>query len=189
LKQPFFEVAVWNLLQQASHKKSLSMAEITTGESHNKQRVGVPKTKKLSTRVDLTPMVDLGFLLITFFIFTTSMSKPTTMRLNLPDDRGNATPTKEGGVLTLLPSVNGSVYYYEGNLNKSNLKAASLKEVRDVIIEKKRRTAANDMFVIIKPSKASVYGDIVNVLDEMTINDVKRYALVDITENEQILIK
>jgi biopolymer transport protein ExbD len=165
------------------------MAEISTCETHNKQRVGVPKTKKLSTRVDLTPMVDLGFLLITFFIFTTSMSQPTAMRLIMPDDKGDATPTKEGGVLTLLPSVNGIVHYYEGNLNKSNLKTTTLKEVRDVIIDKKRRTAANDMFVIIKPTKASFYGDIVNVLDEMAINDVKRYALVDISGKEEALMK
>ena len=165
------------------------MAEISTGESHNKQRVGVAKTKKLSTRVDLTPMVDLGFLLITFFIFTTTMSQPTAMRLIMPDDKGDATPTKEGGVLTLLPSVNGIVYYYEGNLNYSNLKTTTLKEVRNVIIEKKRRTAANDMFVIIKPTKASVYGEIVNVLDEMAINDIKRYAIVDITEKEEVLMK
>jgi biopolymer transport protein ExbD len=180
---------VWNLSQQASHKKSHAMAEISSGESHNKQKVGVPKTKKLSTRVDLTPMVDLGFLLITFFIFTTTMSQPTAMSLIMPDDRGNATPTKEGGALTLLPSGNGIVYYYEGNLNNSNVKTTTLKEVRDVIIEKKRRTAATDMFVIIKPTKASVFGDIVNVLDEMTINDVKRYALVDITVKEEVLMK
>lgn len=165
------------------------MAEISTGESHSKLRVGVPKTKKFSTRVDLTPMVDLGFLLITFFIFTTTMSQPTAMRLIMPDDRGDATPTKEGGVLTVLPSGNGIVYYYEGNLSNSNLKTTTMKEVRNVINEKRRRTAANDLFVIIKPTKASVYGDIVNVLDEMTINDVKRYALVDITEKEEALIK
>ena len=92
-------------------------------------------------------------------------------------------------MLTLLPSVNGMVYYYEGKLDDLNLKKASVKEVRDVIIAKKLRTPAKDLCVIIKPSKASAYGDLVNVLDEMTINDVKRYALVDITEQEEALIE
>ena len=165
------------------------MAEISNDKSHHKQRAGVAKTNKMSTRVDLTPMVDLGFLLITFFIFTTTMSQPMAIGLIIPDDKGDATPTKESGALTLLPSVNGIVYYYEGNLNNSNFRTTTLKDVRDVIIEKKRRTAARDMFVIIKPTNASVVGDIVNVLDEMTINQVKRYALVDITKQEELLFR
>ena len=165
------------------------MSEITSQESQKKQNRGVPKSKKLSTRVDLTPMVDLGFLLITFFIFTTTISQPTAMNLAMPDDKGNATPTKEGGALTLLPAINGTVYYYEGKLEDANFKATPLKKVRGVIIDKKRRSTDKDLFVIIKPAKASSYGDIVSILDEMTINDVKRYALVDITKEEEAMVK
>ena len=160
------------------------LAKVTTNA-----KAGVERVKKLSTRIDLTPMVDLGFLLITFFIFTTTMSQPTVMKLAMPDDRGNATPTKESSTLTLLPALRGTVYYYEGKPDNANFKVTTLKRLRDVIIDKKRRTAANDLFVIIKPANSSVYGDVVNVLDEMTINNVKRYALVDITEKEETLIQ
>lgn len=165
------------------------MAEITSGESHKKQNAGVVKAKKLSTRVDLTPMVDLGFLLITFFIFTTSMSQPTAMKLVIPDDSGTSTPAKESGALTLIPAIDGTVYYYEGNLESSKIKPASEKNIRDIILNKKKRTAEKDLIVIIKPSKTSVYKNVVNVLDEMTINDVKRYALVDITNEEESFLK
>ena len=62
------------------------MAEMDTSGGGHKKGPGVKKGKKLSTRIDLTPMVDLGFLLITFFIFTTTMSQPTAFKLNLPKE-------------------------------------------------------------------------------------------------------
>src|SRR6267378_946675 len=90
------------------------MAEMDTssGGGH-KKGPGVKKSKKLSTRVDLTPMVDLGFLLITFFIFTTTMSKPRTMRLFLPKDSPNPNVVKKSAVLTILLGKNNLIYYYE----------------------------------------------------------------------------
>src|ERR1700689_3091354 len=103
------------------------MAEMDTssGGGH-KKGPGVKKSKKLSTRVDLTPMVDLGFLLITFFIFTTTMSRPTAMRLILPKDVDDEHKQKEpeGAVITLMPSKNNQIYYYEGS-DPTKLKTAN----------------------------------------------------------------
>jgi biopolymer transport protein ExbD len=171
------------------------MAEMdTSGGGGHKKGPGVKKSKKLSTRVDLTPMVDLGFLLITFFIFTTTMSQPTAMRLFLPKDTDKPeeqNKVKASGALTLLLGNNDVIYYYEGELapDGSNFKTTTFKEVRDVIINKKKATDPKDFVVVIKPNAESTYKNAIDALDEMKINDVKRYALVDISDVENMLIK
>jgi biopolymer transport protein ExbD len=171
------------------------MAEMdTSGGGGHKKGPGVKKAKKLSTRVDLTPMVDLGFLLITFFIFTTTMSQPTAMKLFLPKDTEKPeeqNKVKESGALTLLLGNENNIFYYEGQLapDGSNFKSTNFKEIRKVIIDKKRSTDPKDFVVVIKPSAESTYKNTVDLLDEMTINDVKRYALVDISEAELQVVK
>lgn len=171
------------------------MAEMDTssGGGH-KKGPGVKKSKKLSTRIDLTPMVDLGFLLITFFIFTTTMSQPTAFKLNLPKDSEkpeDQTKTKESGAFTILLGKDNDVFYYEGILDPAgkNFKSSSFKEIRASIIQKKRSTNDKDFFVVIKPNEESNYKNVIDILDEMAINVVKRYALVDISEGENLLIK
>ena len=119
------------------------MAEMDTssGGGH-KKGPGVKKGKKLSTRVDLTPMVDLGFLLITFFIFTTTMSQPTALKLMLPKDADKPeeqNKAKESGVITLLLGKDNTVFYYEGQLDNtaSNFKSSNFSGIREVLLDKK----------------------------------------------------
>jgi biopolymer transport protein ExbD len=167
------------------------MAEMDTssGGGH-KKGPGVKKAKKLSTRVDLTPMVDLGFLLITFFIFTTTMSQPTAMRLFLPKDTNKPeeqNKLKESAALTVMPGKQNQVYYYEG-LDPTKIQTSNFKAIRDVILNKKRSTDPKDFMVIIKPTQDATYKNTVDILDEMKIDDVKRYALVDITPDEYKIV-
>jgi len=188
------------------------MAEMDTssGGGH-KKGPGVKKGKKLSTRIDLTPMVDLGFLLITFFMFTTTLAKPKTMEINMPYKDENLrkedqNKLKASVALTVLLSKNHRVYYYEGigdDPNKApDLKITGFKSkdgIRDAIIAKKKLvdglkrggqlTAKDEMTVLIKPDTTSTYSDLVNMLDEMNINDVKVYAIIDISDIEQGFIK
>jgi len=139
-------------------------------------------------------MVDLGFLLITFFIFTSTMSTPSSMNLFMPkdtEDNEEKNKAKESGALTLMMGKNNQVYYYEGQLlpDASNFKSTNMKDVRQVIINKKRTTPAEDLVIVLKPNEEATYKNTVDMLDEMTINNVKRFALVDILPVENELIK
>jgi biopolymer transport protein ExbD len=205
------------------------MASIDTGggDSGHKKGPGVKKAKKLSTRVDMTPMVDLGFLLITFFVFTATMSSPKAMDLRMPkdvDDPKKQNEAKESGALTIMLGKADKVYYYEGKLDESasNFKPATWEEIRDEIIKKKKEVIGRhvhdlgspespcksmqerakknddpdwekacldrDFVVIIKPTQDATYKNTVDILDEMTINQVKTYAMVKIFPQEYELI-
>ena len=165
------------------------MAETLSGETRKNKSCRTFRPAKLSTRVDLTPMVDLGFLLITFFIFTTAMSQPSIMKLSMPNDHGEPTAVIESGALTVLTGFNSEMYYYEGKLETAALKKIDLVDLRTILIRKKRSTPADDLFVIIKPLKNASYGEIINLLDELTINTIDRYTIVDITIEEEAMIQ
>lgn len=161
------------------------MAEIQSN-SNNRSKRGVQKSHKLSTRVDLTPMVDLGFLLITFFIFTTSMSQPTAMKLIMPDDSNIDVPSRaaESMTLTLVLGDNHSIYYYNGIFD-GHLATANFRddEIRSVIQQKMREVAGKfgdkrKTIVLIKVTENAAYNDIVNTLDEMLINGVSKYISI-----------
>src|ERR1700744_2434790 len=116
------------------------MAELDVSAGGHKKGRGVRKGKKLSTRVDLTPMVDLGFLLITFFIFTTTMTRPTALHLNLPKDvpEKDRLPAKESQVITLLLGKNDKLFYYEG-MDPGKMHESDFRGIRTVILDKKMR--------------------------------------------------
>jgi biopolymer transport protein ExbD len=173
------------------------MAEMDTssGGGH-KKGPGVKKGKKLSTRVDLTPMVDLGFLLITFFIFTTTMSQSTAMNMNEPkDDSTQIMKVKNSGAMTILLGKGDQVYYYFGQLEADKLseqfKSTTFKQIRDVIVTKKKSTNIDDLMYIIKSDKNSTFRNAIDILDEMSICNVPpgHYAEVDMTATEELLIQ
>lgn len=172
------------------------MAELNTGDDSGKG--GKVRSKKSNSKVDLTAMVDLAFLLITFFMLTTSLSKPQSMDLALPDKNDKpdvkdiTTKVDENRTMTIMLGENGKLKWYMGFVDKP---LAGPKDVvygkegiRKAIIERKKvvldySTAkgkpTEGIIVIIKPGKKSTYRNLVDILDEMAINKVETYAIVD----------
>jgi hypothetical protein len=116
------------------------------------------------------------------------------MRLFLPKDTEKPeeqNKAKESGALTLLLGKNNQIFYYEGILDPAgaNFKSTNFKDIRDVVIDKKKRTRPEDFVVVIKPGPESKFVNTVDILDEMTISEIKRYALVDIADAELQLVR
>ena len=170
------------------------MADIDTGGGGHGKGDGKVRSKKMATKIDFTPMVDLGFLLITFFVFTTTMSQATAMNMNEPkDDPTNQLKVKNSGVMTLLLGKSDQVYYYMGELTDPNkqFKSSNFKDIRQVILDKKNATPIGDLMYIIKTDKEATFKNAIDVLDEMSINAVPpgHYAEVDMSDTEAQLIK
>ncbi len=160
------------------------------------RRAGVRKAKKHSLRTDMTPMVDLGFLLITFFVMTAELSKPKTMDLVMPTNKpGPQTKLAESAALTVLVDAN-KVYLYEGSFSNTKggetikMLTNGLRSLRLDIRNKQQRMDASGgdrkaLMVLVKASEDATYSSVIDVLDEMLINGVEKYALVEITDEEE----
>ncbi|UEG49999.1 biopolymer transporter ExbD [Ferruginibacter lapsinanis] len=167
------------------------MAEIQS----NKHTVKGESTSlhKKNTRVDLTPMVDLGFLLITFFVFTTTMSRPTAMNLVIPNDTNDTVrnPVCNSCVLTTILTANNKIKYYEGDIATALIKETdySSEGIRKILVEKKKKVQSvrgkSDAFVlVIKPSKEATFKNFVDMTDEVAINNIKQYYIDEIRGDE-----
>ncbi len=212
------------------------MAEIEGGGGGGHKKGGKPKGKKMSTRVDFTPMVDLGFLLITFFMLTTSMNKPKTMEINMPVKKEEVKvediqKVKASQAITVLLTENDKIVYYFINettgepetpvitdFSKAGIRATLLEKNRGLfekagknnfdsipiykemfrmnkITEETMRANVaaiknekEGLIVVIKADDKAKYRNLVDILDEMLICNIGRYAIVDITDVERELI-
>jgi biopolymer transport protein ExbD len=181
------------------------MAELNTGDGGGKKGSGKVRSKKQNSKVDLTAMVDLAFLLITFFMLTTSLSKPQSMDLGLPDKEEKDKPedivkTDQRRTVTVILGDNDKIKWFHGLLNepevggaptdatygKEGIRKELLKRVKSI----PEVTGDKDkgMIVIIKPTKKSTYKNLVDILDEMAICKVPTYAIVnDFSDEEKAL--
>ncbi len=178
------------------------MAELNQ-DSGGGKKGGKVRSKKNGGRVDLTAMVDLAFLLITFFMLTTSLNKPQAMDVNMPDknkDINEKNPeidiADNRSVVLLLGSDNKIAWYYGqlGNpITPPTVVDYGKEGIRKIILEKKAQVpqvaGGKDVIVVIRPSDRSVQRNLVDILDEMKITEVSRFMISKINADEVEVLK
>ncbi|MDB5156536.1 MAG: biopolymer transporter ExbD [Mucilaginibacter sp.] len=173
------------------------MAELDTSGG-GKKGGGKVRSKKASTRVDLTAMVDLAFLLITFFILTTTLQKPKAMDLTMPDkdEKNDQLPVPATRTMTVLIGANNKVEWFMGQpgnpLTAPSVTGFGKNGIRQALLDKGKEVLAKSgrpMIVLIKPSDKSTYSDMVSMMDELNIVGNQQRAIVDITPVEVDLLK
>ncbi|WP_156305317.1 ExbD/TolR family protein [Sphingobacterium endophyticum] len=177
------------------------MAELNQ-DSGGGKKGGKVRSKKNGGKVDLTAMVDLAFLLITFFMLTTSLSKPQAMDVNMPDKNKDKSIVDDIEIadnrsITLLLGSDNKIAWYYGQLASPLSPPAvvdySKEGIRKIVLEKKAQvpkvSGGKDLIVVIRPSDRSVQRNLVDILDEMKITDVKRFMISKIKPEEVEVLK
>ena len=206
------------------------MAEVNTdggggGGKHDKKRA-----KKASTKIDMTPMVDLAFLLLTFFVLTSTFSKPKTMEINYPakpeDEKQNI---KVNNALTFILTKDDGIFYYYGEfypeknvkglpptqLTKTDFSSSGLhkllldrnkptimaiktledrlkdREIVDTTYKRlvnKEKGSKEALTVLVKADEKAIYKNVIDVIDELNICNIGKYAIVDMGQKELELL-
>ncbi|MDU1905423.1 MAG: biopolymer transporter ExbD [Dysgonomonas sp.] len=202
------------------------MANVDTGGGGGGKK-GQPK--RMDLRVDFTPMVDMNMLLITFFMFCTTLSKPQTMDIVMPTKDKDLTEedknqVKASKALTVILGEDNKVYYYEGEPDYGDYNtlkvtdyspeglrsilvgrnAPSIAKVRELRIDRAKNRITEEKFkeevseiknakdgqvVVIKPTDGATYKNLVDVLDEMQICSIGKYAIVEMADGDNYLIE
>lgn len=167
------------------------MAELNSYPQSSDKKV---RAKKAALRVDLTAMVDLAFLLITFFMLTTTLSKPRAMKITMPV--GQSSPVPQSRTMTICLGKDNHAVWYLGELAHPTIAATITNFSRDGLRReiakarnKVRAETGKDIIVVIKPAETSVYDNLVNTIDEMSIGNIEQYAIAGIDKADIDMMK
>lgn len=158
------------------------MAAVETGQprSHSK---GKKKKRRVGVRIDMTPMVDVAMLLLTFFMLTTVFNKPQTMELNMPP----STPieVQQSILMTLLVGPNADIYWDMAD-KPTELKKVTFKELRPLLEERLR--SIPKLITVVKVDREAKYSDMVDVIDDLNLANITKFSLVEMTPQDKKLI-
>jgi len=159
------------------------MAEVDVKQSRGKQKHSKKKKRRIGVRIDMTPMVDIAFLLLTFFMLTTTMNKPQAMEINLPPGEAKV-DVPSSNLLTLRVSENGSIYWNIGTDKPEKVSSIELKKVL-----KEKNSANPKLITLIKVDRKGKYIMMVNIMDELNVADITRFSLAPFDDKDKQLIE
>lgn len=200
------------------------MSEVQTDQGGSeKGKHKKVRAKKSSTHIDMTPMVDLAFLLLTFFMLTTTFSKPKTMEISMPIKDPTVKPPPISNAITVLLSDKNKIYWYDGEfkIDTTQLEVTDFaptgirkillnrnSDVNEKVIELRRKLEKGEMAdttykrlrieemgkkksltVLVKTDDKAKYKNVVDMLDELNICNIGKYAIVDMSQPEYELLQ
>ena len=142
------------------------------------------KVRRLGIRIDMTPLVDIAFLLLTFFMLTTSMSRPQTMEINLPPDEKVRVEIPESNLMTLRVDKKGEIYWSVGiekpqKVEKTNLRA----------FLRERSQTNPKLEVLLKFDREGKYSNMVDIIDDLNLASISRFSIGHFEDADKVLLE
>jgi biopolymer transport protein ExbD len=141
------------------------------------------KGRRMGIRIDMTPLVDVAFLLLTFFMFTTSMSRPQTMEINLPPDKDVKVEVAESNLMTLRVNDKGDIFW---SMGIESPKPVAYTDLRAFL--KERLQSNPKLIVVLKIDRAGKYNTMVNLIDEINLAQITRFSLAPMLDKDKELV-
>jgi len=154
------------------------MAAVETGESKSAARKAGKKHKRkrrVGVRIDMTPMVDVILLLLTFFMLTTYFSKPQTMELNMPPDEKTTVEVAESNLLTIRIAADNAIFW---NMAREPANRVEFKDLRELLLERSKNNPK--LITLVKIDRESTYKMMVDIMDELNLANITRFSLAPI---------
>ena len=157
------------------------MAAVETGapRAKGKYKKKHKMKKRIGIHIDMTPMVDIAFLLLTFFMLTTAFSRPQSMEINLPPAEAKV-EVAESNLLTLRVLEDGSIYW---NMGIEAPEKIDLSELRKFLRTKSEENPK--LITLVKVDRKSKYHTMIDVLDEINLADVQRFSLAPLLDQDR----
>ena len=156
------------------------MASVDTAapRGHDKKKKKRRKMRRLGVRMDMTPMVDVAFLLLTFFMLTTSMSRPQTMEINMPPSDVSV-PVGETNLLTLRVKEDGSIFW---NMGFEKPEKVDFKGLRAFLAQKIQQNPK--LVTLLKIDRKGKYTMMVDIMDDFNLANISRFSIAKMQDTD-----
>ena len=169
------------------------MADVDLSQSRGKQKHSKKKRRRIGVKNDMTPMVDIAFLLLTFFMLTTTMAKPQTMEINLPPGDANV-EVAESNLLTVrvVPADKDTIWIYtnigvDKPVKIEGTRSKSIHALGKLLYDNQK--ANPKLITLLKIDKKAKYVDMVNIMDEMNLADITRFSLAPMSDIDKKILE
>ena len=165
------------------------MADVGGGgapRGHDKKKKKGKKNRRMGVRLDMTPMVDVAFLLLTFFMLTTTMNRPQTMEINLPPDNKAKVEIAQSNLMTIMIDDKGTIFYGVGDITKSPVEKIAFGDLQKTLKQKNQENPK--LVTLIKIDRKGKYNMMVDIMDELNLANVTRFSLAPMADADKAIL-